>query len=102
MILVSPNKVKLRCTICFRFKASNNQAEYEALLTGLRLAKKVSAHHLVIYSDSQLIVNQVNSEYQANGEKMASYLEKPRNYWGNLILLALYKCQELKTLTLMP
>ena len=33
---------------------------------------------------------------------MASYLEKPRNYWGNLILLALYKCQELKTLTLMP
>ncbi|KAL5543941.1 hypothetical protein UlMin_007725 [Ulmus minor] len=76
IICVSPDGVKLSCAVHFRFKATNNQAEYEALLTSLRLAKEVSARHLVVYSDSQLVVSQVNSEFQAKGEKMASYLEK--------------------------
>ncbi|KAL5573490.1 hypothetical protein UlMin_023087 [Ulmus minor] len=78
IILVSPDGVKLSCAVRFKFKATNNQAEYEALLSGLRLAKKVSARHLTIYSDSQLVVSQVNSEFQAKGEKMASYLEKSK------------------------
>ena len=82
VILVSPEGVRLSCALRFHFKATNNQAEYEALLAGLRLAKEVSAHHLLIYSDSQLIVNQVNSEYQAKGEKMASYLEKAKELLG--------------------
>ncbi|KAL5577628.1 hypothetical protein UlMin_019327 [Ulmus minor] len=82
VILVSPEKVRLSCALRFRFKATNNQAEYEALLVGLRLAKEVSARHLLIYSDSQVIVNQVNSEYQAKGEKMASYLEKAKELLG--------------------
>ncbi|KAL5556880.1 hypothetical protein UlMin_039116 [Ulmus minor] len=78
IILVSPDGVKLSCAVRFKFKATNNQAEYEALLSGLRLAKEVSAWHLTIYSDSQLVVSQVNSEFQAKGEKMASYLEKAK------------------------
>ncbi|KAL5551303.1 hypothetical protein UlMin_001479 [Ulmus minor] len=78
IILVSPDGVKLSCAVCFKFKATNNQVEYEALLSGLRLAKEVSARHLTIYSDSQLVVSQVNSEFQAKGEKMASYLEKAK------------------------
>ncbi|KAL5543443.1 hypothetical protein UlMin_007227 [Ulmus minor] len=78
IILVSPDGVKLSCAVRFKFKATNNQAEYEALLSGLRLAKEVSARHLTIYSDSQLVVSQVNSEFQAKGEKMASYLEKEK------------------------
>ncbi|KAL5545199.1 hypothetical protein UlMin_008983 [Ulmus minor] len=78
IILVSPDGVKLSCAIRFKFKATKNQAEYEALLSGLRLAKEVSARHLTIYSDSQLVVSQVNSEFQAKGEKMASYLEKAK------------------------
>ncbi|KAL5558492.1 hypothetical protein UlMin_034703 [Ulmus minor] len=78
IILVSPDGVKLSCAVRFKFKATNNQAEYEALLSGLRLAKEVSARHLTIYNDSQLVVSQVNSEFQAKGEKMASYLEKTK------------------------
>ncbi|KAL5567724.1 hypothetical protein UlMin_024299 [Ulmus minor] len=78
IILVSPDGVKLSCAVRFKFKATNNQAEYEALLSGLRLAKEVSTRHLTIYSDSQLVVSQVNSEFQAKGEKMASYLEKAK------------------------
>ncbi|KAL5541983.1 hypothetical protein UlMin_009693 [Ulmus minor] len=78
IILVSPDGVKLSCAVRFKFKATNNQAEYEALLSSLRLAKEVSARHLTIYSDSQLVVSQVNSKFQAKGEKMASYLEKAK------------------------
>ena len=76
IILVSPDGVELSCAVHFRFKSTNNQAEYEALLASLRLAKEVSAQHLVVYRDFQLVVSQVNSEFQAKGEKMASYLEK--------------------------
>ncbi|KAL5540825.1 hypothetical protein UlMin_043795 [Ulmus minor] len=79
VILVSPERVRLSCALRFRFKATNNQAEYEALLAGLRLAKEVSARHLLIYSDSQLIVNQVNSEYQAKGEKWLPIWRKQKN-----------------------
>ncbi|KAL5546806.1 hypothetical protein UlMin_006493 [Ulmus minor] len=89
VILVSPEKVRLSCALRFRFKATNNQAEYEALLAGLRLAKEVSARHLLIYSDSQLIVNQVNSEYQAKGEKMASYLEKAKELLGQFDIVTI-------------
>ncbi|KAL5565151.1 hypothetical protein UlMin_028315 [Ulmus minor] len=82
VILFSPEGVRLSCALRFCFKATNNQVEYEALLASLRLAKEVSARHLLIYSDSQLIVNQVNSEYQEKGEKMASYLEKSKELLG--------------------
>ncbi|KAL5543517.1 hypothetical protein UlMin_007301 [Ulmus minor] len=61
IILVSPDGVKLSCAVRFKFKATNNQAEYEALLSGLRLAKDVSARHLTIYSDSQLVVSQFDT-----------------------------------------
>ena len=40
----------------FRFKASNNEAEYETLIAGLNLAKEMKVESLEIYTDSQLIV----------------------------------------------
>ena len=39
MMLVSPKEHKIPCAFSFGFQASNNEAEYEALLAGLRLAK---------------------------------------------------------------
>lgn len=49
----------------FKFRTSNNEVEYEVLIAGLRLAKSMGAHHLNVISDSELVVNQVNQEYQA-------------------------------------
>ena len=60
----------------FNFKASNNEAEYEALIAGLKLAKEVKVESLDIFSDSQLVVCQINKEYQAREEKMAACLYK--------------------------
>ena len=75
VILVSLEGIRLNCALRFRFKASNNQVEHEALLSDLRLAKEVSACHLLIYSDSQLIINQVNSKYQVKGKNGLLYEE---------------------------
>ena len=59
----------------FAFKASNNQAEYEALIAGMLLAKEMSAKSLLAKSDSLLVTGQVTEEYQANDPQMAAYLQ---------------------------
>jgi len=56
------------------FKASNNQAEYEALITRMLLAKELGARSLLVTSDSFLVSGQVTCEYQANDPQLASYL----------------------------
>ena len=63
LILVSPEGHRMHCALRFEFKASNNEAEYEALITGLNLAKKMKGKSLEIYSNSQLVVCQVTDEY---------------------------------------
>ena len=74
LILVIPERDWMHCTLKFGFKASNNEAEYEALIARLNLAKEMKVESLEIYSDSQLVICQVTNEYQALGEKMESYL----------------------------
>ena len=74
-MLISPEGHKITCALKFGFKASNNKAEYEAFLGGLRLAKEMKVGYLQIFSDSQLVVKQVTEEYQARGERMAAYLK---------------------------
>ena len=50
---------KMHCALCFKFQASNNKAEYEALIAGLRLTRELQACNLRIYSDYQLVANHV-------------------------------------------
>ncbi|XP_068477150.1 uncharacterized protein [Phaseolus vulgaris] len=59
----------------FASKASNNQAEYEALVAGMLLAKEMGAKGLLAKSDSLLVTGQVTGEYQATDPQMAAYLE---------------------------
>ena len=73
-MLISPDRHKITCALRFGFKSSNNEAEYEALLVGLRLAKELKVGLLQIFSDSQLVVKHVTEKYQARGEKMVAYL----------------------------
>ncbi|RDY04798.1 Retrovirus-related Pol polyprotein from transposon 17.6, partial [Mucuna pruriens] len=60
----------------FEFKASNNQAEYEALLADMRLARELEARRLVAKSDSRLVTAQVNGEYQARDPQLTKYWER--------------------------
>ncbi|XP_052193804.1 uncharacterized protein LOC127802147 [Diospyros lotus] len=78
VMLISPEGHRILCALWFGFPSTNNEAEYEALFTGLRLAKEVRVEAVVIFSDSQLVVNQIRGKYQAKGAKMAAYLLKVR------------------------
>ncbi|XP_022849846.1 uncharacterized protein LOC111371929 [Olea europaea var. sylvestris] len=79
VVLISPEGHKLNSGVRFGFKATNNVAKYEALLAGLRLAKEMKAKRLLINSDSQLIVSQVNGNFSVKDKTMASYLKVVMN-----------------------
>ena len=64
LILVNFEGHRMNCALRFKFKASNNEAEYEALIAGLELAKEIKVESLDIFNDSQLVVCQINEEYQ--------------------------------------
>ncbi|XP_021990933.1 uncharacterized protein LOC110887663 [Helianthus annuus] len=76
--LVSPDDHELTYAIRLDFKSTNNEAEYEAFLAGLRLALKIEAKNLEAHVDSKLVAEQVNGHYDAKGEAMALYLEQAR------------------------
>ena len=46
IMLINPKGHKIHCALCFEFKASNNEVEYEALIAGLRLAKELQASNI--------------------------------------------------------
>ncbi|KAM1427041.1 hypothetical protein ACFXTO_019665 [Malus domestica] len=74
LVLTTHDKVVIEYTLRFKFKASNNEAEYEALLVGLCLAKHLGVKRIDIFSDSQLVVNQVANNFDAKDSSMAAYL----------------------------
>ncbi|XP_021817133.1 uncharacterized protein LOC110759389 [Prunus avium] len=78
LVLKAPDQTTIEYAIRFQFQASNNEAEYKALLAGLRLAKGIGAKQLRICSDSQLVVNQVLTEFEAKDTSMAAYLTHAR------------------------
>ncbi|XP_022889049.1 uncharacterized protein LOC111404482 [Olea europaea var. sylvestris] len=79
VVLISPEGHKLNSTVRFGFKATNNVAEYEALLAGLRLTKEMQVKRLLISSNSQLVVSQVNDNFSTKDKTMTSYLKMVMN-----------------------
>ena len=81
VVLTSPKGDKLYYAVqlCFGIdKISNNIAEYEGLLAGLRAAIALGIKHLLIKGDSQLLVNFSNKSYKPKEDHMAAYFEEVR------------------------
>ncbi|XP_048619844.1 uncharacterized protein LOC125590348 [Brassica napus] len=72
--LQSPIGELIRQSFSFDFPASNNEAEYESLITGLRLSKAVKAKWINAYCDSQLVVSQFLGDYDVRNDRMDAYL----------------------------
>ena len=62
-----------------KFPATNNEAEYEGILTGLRLEKALGMKNLLVQSDSKLVVEQIKGEYETKEERMQKYLRLTRH-----------------------
>ncbi|KAL0355605.1 UNVERIFIED_CONTAM: hypothetical protein Sradi_4007400 [Sesamum radiatum] len=76
IVLTTPQGDDMEFAVKFEFKASNNEAEYEVLVLGVRMAQEAGASHLLAYSDFQQVVRQVNGEYKAKEESMVQYLQQ--------------------------
>ncbi|VFQ79290.1 unnamed protein product [Cuscuta campestris] len=73
VVAISPEGFKAYYSVRFRFKVSNNEAEYEALLCGLRLAASLQAEQIQVRCDSKLIVGHVTGEFEAKDKRMMKY-----------------------------
>ncbi|XP_072056313.1 uncharacterized protein [Arachis hypogaea] len=76
VILENQNGVIIEQSVQYEFPVSNNQAEYEALLAGLALAKDVGAKVLEVSTDSQVVSSQINGDYQTRDSLLQQYLAK--------------------------
>ncbi|GAU46452.1 hypothetical protein TSUD_402190 [Trifolium subterraneum] len=74
IILENEEGILIEVLLALSFSTSNNQAEYEAFLAGLRLAEDVGAKEIKIYTDSQLVALQVLGEYHAKNDNLSEYL----------------------------
>jgi hypothetical protein len=68
----------LKYVLQILWEVSNNEAEYEALLHGLRLAISLGIRRLLVYGDLLLVVQQVNKEWDCNKETMDAYVQEVR------------------------
>lgn len=77
--LTSPNGDVRRYVVRLDFRATNNMAEYEGLLAGLKASAGMGIRRLLVLGDSQLVVNQVSKEYQSTDLQMEDYVHEVRH-----------------------
>ena len=96
VVLVSPRGDKLRYVLQIHFDSSNNEAEYEALLYGLRMAISLGVRRLMVYGDSDLVVNQVMKEWDVRSPAMTGYCNAVRKLEKKFEGLELHHIPRLK------
>ena len=74
IVIITPEGMRLEHSFRLGFKASNNEAESEALLAGLRAVLHLGAKDVEIYSDSRLVVYQITGDFEARDPRMKAYL----------------------------
>nr|GEU75970.1 reverse transcriptase domain-containing protein [Tanacetum cinerariifolium] len=79
LILTSPEGKEFTYALRFQFTASNNEAEYEALIASLWIAAQMGVGNVHVSVDSKLVANQVLGTYVAKEENMVKYLEKAKS-----------------------
>nr|GEV54200.1 reverse transcriptase domain-containing protein [Tanacetum cinerariifolium] len=75
LILTNAEGVEFTYALRFQFTASNNEAEYEALVAGLRIAAQMGVKNIQVNVDFKLVANQVLGTYVAKEDNMIKYLE---------------------------
>ncbi|GJS54348.1 reverse transcriptase domain-containing protein [Tanacetum coccineum] len=78
LILTNLEGTEFTYALRFEFEASNNEAEYKALMARLRIAEQIGVQSLEEKVDSRLVANQIDGSYVAKEQSMVQYLEKAR------------------------
>ena len=78
LVLISPERIAIEKSLRLGFLATNNEAEYEALLEGMSMVQKLGGKAVNMFSDLRLIVGQVNGELEARDERRQEYLDQAK------------------------
>ena len=73
---MSPEKVVIEKSLRLDFSATNNEAEYEALVEGMTMVQRMGGKFIRLFLDSRLVVGQVRGEFEAKDERMQGYLSQ--------------------------
>ena len=84
VVVRTPEGDIIECMIRLDFPTTNNEAEYEALIAGLDLARAASAGNMAIHCDSQVITSQINGDFECRNERMKKYLEEVKGRTAGL------------------
>ena len=76
LVLISPEKVIIEKSLRLGFSARNNEAEYEALMMGMVIVQRMGGKSVKVFSDSRLVIGQVNGEFEAKDERMQEYMSQ--------------------------
>ena len=74
--MILPEKIIIEKSLRLDFSATNNKAEYEALMMGMAMVQRMSGKSVKIFSDSRLVVIQVKGEFEAKDERMQGHLNQ--------------------------
>nr|AAP53313.2 transposon protein, putative, unclassified [Oryza sativa Japonica Group] len=77
-ILTSPSGDQFKHAIHLNFRATNNTAEYEGLLAGIKAAAALGVRRLIVKGDSELVANQVHKDYKCSSPELSKYLAEVR------------------------
>ena len=80
--MISPDGITLEKSLRLGFSATNNKAEYEALLAGLTAMQKLGGKVIRAYCDSKLIVGQVRGDFEAKDPRTLWYLNQVKRLSG--------------------
>ena len=77
-MIVSPDRITTKKSLRLGFSTNNNEVEYEALLTGVAMVKKLGRKIVEVFIDLRLVVGKVRGELEARDHRMQGYLGKAR------------------------
>ena len=82
IVVITLKGIRLEHSFRLGFKVSNNEAEYEAFLAGLRAVLRLGVKDVEIYSDSRLVVYQIIGSFEARDSRMKAYLSATKQIIG--------------------
>nr|XP_023903708.1 uncharacterized protein LOC112015532 [Quercus suber] len=89
LVLTSPEGIIIEKSLRLDFGATNNEAEYEALLMGMVMVRKMGGKAVNVFSDSRLVVGQVQGEFETKDERMQGYLSRVNRLQGEFEFFSL-------------
>ena len=78
LVLISSKRITIEKSLRLDFSITNNGAKYEALIEGMSIVQKLGRKAVNMFSDSRLIVGQMNRELKVRDKRMQEYLDQAK------------------------